>query len=262
MPNLNITYYSVKDFDLYLVNLSKFVVNTVMHRALHKKGEYGQNKNEWSFRECGVIDLSRIARSLNLSEKTSLYFRLLGSFFPKCGAQGLACIREFMLERGISLPENELAANFVAQGLSDSGLMCAEGLHEMLLQLFGAPTEASDPEMQLAKLWHEITEVKKLGTFISGEKRDELELRFSANLAEDATTPIITLEISEKGIPTLMQEVMDMKNALLAQNSPPQMTEEEKLAYKEEIASYLTTFAKPENPDPLTGLYTFIWLAL
>lgn len=237
--------YEVKDFEKYLKSLNKFYTDSIMWHMLQKKSEYGTARSEKGYQMSASISVRKTARNLGLSDdRAELFVKFLGSYFPKYGAEGKKCIREFLCEKGISISEPEFAAEFIEDDLDRGGSMLAVGLKELLVELFDFEKNSGDNEFELAKLYHIITEILKLTYAIEGaEKYKVLDRYFDENALNN---------IQRYGIFNYRKE-LEAKLAVLSERSA-KMSDEEKEKYKDKISSYMRSF-KNDGDD---GIYIFV----
>lgn len=240
-----INRYDVEDFDKYLRTINKYFNDAIMWRKLQEKFEYGSNRSEKGYQQVASLSAKDLARKLGHSEeKTELFVKILGSYFPQYGEEGKNCIREFLAENKIEISEPELASSFVENDLDNSGFMIASGLKEVLVELFDFEKNSGENEIELAKLYHVVTELLKSIYSHSREKYKEYMNHFDEELLTN---------IKQNGIYNY-RKIVEKKVKLIKQNSE-KMSESEKEEYKNKIYSYTKTF-KDE------GLYRFISLEI
>lgn len=231
-----ITKYKVKDINYYLESLNEYFNDSNMWRTLQQKSEYGSNRSEKGYQQINALKASTMARELGLSpDKTELFTKILGAYFPQYGAEGKKCVREYLNEKNINISDSELASFFVELDLSKCHIMISSELKEILLELF-SEKQSSFAEIELAKLYHEMTETLKCLYDESIQNYNELEQYFDNNSLQN---------IKELGIIGYRKKIIELKSSMPQKKY--KMSEEEKISYKNLIDDYVKLFGKIEG---------------
>ena len=221
--------YNVVDFKQYLEGLNDLFDVTNMWRKLQNKAELGLDKSEKGYQTIAAINAEMTAEKLNLNPKlASLFTKILGCYFPACGSEGKKCLLEYANSHGLNISEVDLAVNMIEYDLDLSNVLVANGLSDVLRELFDENKVSQIPEIELAKLYHEITEVLKLAYAESREKYEEAKKIFDDE---------VVVKIQEKGINGYLNDIKSLKVSM--KKNEIKMTEEDKKAYCDSINLYL-----------------------
>lgn len=237
----------VENFDKYIKELNDDFSTNISWKELQHKSEFGYDKSEKWFQDTMSIEAKLIAYKLGYNEyKAELFTKILSSYFPICGNEGKKCIKEYLKEHGKEMSDARLATNFIFNDFENCECVIAEGLEDYLLELFDENIESQTPEIEIAKLCHEMGNLLKT-TFKSFNEPGYYEnyKKVSDQLDRDAVNNIKKYGLT--GFKNKIKEEVEKRS-----KNNPKMTDLHKKRYKKIIDGWVEEFGLE------TGVYNFI----
>lgn len=224
------------DLNHYLEVSNRAFNGNISWRTLQKKSETGPwGRSERGYQQVFALVAGTTARELGLSQnKTELFVKMLGAFFPQYGSEGKKCIREFLQEKGMEISEPALAAEFFDIDMNDSWSAAACGLDAVVMELFSDEKNSGENEFELAKLYHDIGEILKVSHRISWDNYHETMDFYKKNALS---------QIKANGIYGYRQII---RNTLASLNQEKwfELSSEEKEKYKASIQRWCNSFGQ------------------
>lgn len=233
---IRIKEFTEEHLPKYYKRLNEHLEMIMLWRGLQYKAEAGSTRSEKGYQIIARSAAGRIARALGYDrDKTEALCACVGCGFPLYGAEGMALIRQYVIDRGLSLEIDFLEGAAVEEYIS-SRLFVASELDALLREYYqGAPSKpASCPELEVVRVCQDAVKKVKLAERYGGAEYGQLLYDTSVELCTASQAV---------GRPTSWRKL----DALAASLTVPQkeyMTPEQKEAYLRELDEFYQCFGE------------------